>query len=92
MLCLVCDLRENQVPNEDGDENNVPSVKLLCGGDMLESFAVPGLWKDEDVRSVSYHHLHFSFSEVIYVSFAFRKLFSTEYLMLYPVKVMLDLQ
>ena len=25
-------------------------LKLLCGGDLLESFAVPGLWKDEDVR------------------------------------------
>ena len=24
-------------------------VKLLCGADMLESFAVPGLWKEEDV-------------------------------------------
>lgn len=25
-------------------------VKLLCGADLLESFAVPGLWNDEDVR------------------------------------------
>lgn len=25
------------------------SVKLLCGADLLESFARPGLWKDEDV-------------------------------------------
>lgn len=25
-------------------------VKLLCGGDLLESFAVPNLWKEEDVR------------------------------------------
>lgn len=24
-------------------------VKLLCGGDLLESFAVPNLWSDEDV-------------------------------------------
>lgn len=24
-------------------------VKLLCGADLLESFAVPNLWKDEDV-------------------------------------------
>lgn len=24
-------------------------VKLLCGADLLESFAVPDLWKDEDV-------------------------------------------
>lgn len=25
-------------------------VKLLCGADLLESFAVPGLWNDDDVR------------------------------------------
>lgn len=24
-------------------------VKLLCGADLLESFAVPGLWNDDDV-------------------------------------------
>ena len=24
-------------------------VKLLCGADLLESFAVPNLWKDADV-------------------------------------------
>ncbi|UYV68220.1 NMNAT1 [Cordylochernes scorpioides] len=26
-----------------------PQLKLLCGADLLESFSVPGLWKDEDV-------------------------------------------
>ena len=31
------------------DNKDVPHVKLLCGGDLLESFAVPGLWKEEDV-------------------------------------------
>ena len=25
------------------------TIKLLCGADLLESFARPGLWKDEDV-------------------------------------------
>ena len=25
-------------------------VKLLCGADLLESFSVAGLWKDEDVN------------------------------------------
>jgi len=24
-------------------------VKVLCGADLLESFAVPDLWQDEDV-------------------------------------------
>ena len=35
------------------------NLKLLCGADLLESFAVPGLWKDEDVRAV---HFFFMFS------------------------------
>lgn len=26
-------------------------LKLLCGADLLESFSVPGLWKNEDVRT-----------------------------------------
>lgn len=25
------------------------NVRLLCGADLLESFAVPGLWNEEDV-------------------------------------------
>lgn len=25
-------------------------VKLLCGGDLLESFGTPGLWADQDVN------------------------------------------
>ena len=30
-------------------------VKLLCGADLLESFATPGLWSPQDVR-ISYMH------------------------------------
>lgn len=26
-------------------------IKLLCGADLLESFATPGLWEKEDVRN-----------------------------------------
>ena len=50
----VADLPENQLPSlEDHSENLVPGVKLLCGADLLESFAVPGLWEDEDVSIFS---------------------------------------
>ncbi|CAG5125615.1 unnamed protein product [Candidula unifasciata] len=52
----VCDLRENLVKYVDGDETHVPSVKLLCGGDLLESFAVPGLWKEEDIEYIVGKH------------------------------------
>jgi hypothetical protein len=32
----------------NGDTGRV-TVKLLCGADLLESFATPGLWSEEDV-------------------------------------------
>jgi hypothetical protein len=28
---------------------SAPEVRLLCGGDLLESFAVPNLWATVDV-------------------------------------------
>ena len=31
------------------NEPGAIQLKLLCGADLLESFAVPGLWKSEDV-------------------------------------------
>ncbi|XP_037091306.1 nicotinamide/nicotinic acid mononucleotide adenylyltransferase 3-like [Pollicipes pollicipes] len=27
-------------------------LKLLCGGDLLESFGKPGLWKEEDIEAI----------------------------------------
>lgn len=30
------------------------TVKLLCGADLLESFATPGLWDREDVSAHSF--------------------------------------
>lgn len=48
-----------KVPAADQPCPNI-SVKLLCGADLLESFAVPGLWKNEDVkRSYSFHFTSF---------------------------------
>lgn len=35
----------------DSNQNRAVNVRLLCGGDLLESFAVPGLWSDDDVNS-----------------------------------------
>jgi len=32
-----------------GSEKESIQIKLLCGSDVLESFAIPGLWSDEDV-------------------------------------------
>jgi len=38
---------------DDNDKDSI-QIKLLCGSDVLESFAIPGLWTNEDV---SYHRL-----------------------------------
>ena len=34
------------------DTEGQAKVKLLCGADLLESFATPGLWAPQDVRSL----------------------------------------
>ncbi|EDO48825.1 predicted protein [Nematostella vectensis] len=36
--------------------DNSCTVKLLCGADLLESFAVPGLWLDSDIESIVKEH------------------------------------
>jgi len=43
-----------KIPAHRHDKESV-QIKLLCGSDVLESFAVPGLWTDEDVSC--YHCL-----------------------------------
>lgn len=41
----------NWLPDNIKKEKDGPvQIKLLCGGDLLESFAKPGLWADEDVN------------------------------------------
>ncbi|CAG5133961.1 unnamed protein product [Candidula unifasciata] len=48
----VSDIQENQVPQIDIEGDHVPNIKLLCGADLLESFAVPGLWEEEDIEYI----------------------------------------
>lgn len=33
-------------------EEEVAQIKLLCGADLLESFSVPDLWKEEDKEEI----------------------------------------
>jgi nicotinamide mononucleotide adenylyltransferase len=37
-------------PNIKKNKGEKIQIKLLCGADLLQSFSVPGLWADEDVR------------------------------------------
>lgn len=61
MNAVVCNSTKNDYVN-DNEFNWIPEdvrinqtgpvkVKLLCGGDLLESFGTPGLWADEDVSN-----------------------------------------
>ncbi|XP_012551669.1 nicotinamide/nicotinic acid mononucleotide adenylyltransferase 3 isoform X2 [Bombyx mandarina] len=36
----------------NGNYQERVTVKLLCGADLLESFATPGLWSDEDIEAI----------------------------------------
>lgn len=38
--------------NESFPGHSNVQVKLLCGADLLESFNVPGLWKDTDIENI----------------------------------------
>ncbi|XP_041985236.1 nicotinamide/nicotinic acid mononucleotide adenylyltransferase 3 isoform X2 [Aricia agestis] len=43
--------RIDDVDNLNGNTDEI-TVKLLCGADLLESFATPGLWSDDDVERI----------------------------------------
>ncbi|KAI5641035.1 cytidylyltransferase-like domain-containing protein [Phthorimaea operculella] len=47
----MCD-RDNSI---ESNKDRV-TVKLLCGADLLESFATPGLWSDEDLETIVGRH------------------------------------
>lgn len=40
----------------NGNIDDSVTVKLLCGADLLESFATPGLWSDEDLEMIVGRH------------------------------------
>ncbi|XP_051984866.1 nicotinamide/nicotinic acid mononucleotide adenylyltransferase 3 isoform X1 [Xyrauchen texanus] len=40
-------LSTNKQPDSSG-----PQLKLLCGADFMNTFKVPGLWKDDDIEEV----------------------------------------
>lgn len=39
------------IPENIRESRGNVQLKLLCGADLLESFAVPGLWAAEDVKN-----------------------------------------
>uniref|UniRef100_A0A1A9X1T8 Nicotinamide-nucleotide adenylyltransferase n=1 Tax=Glossina brevipalpis TaxID=37001 RepID=A0A1A9X1T8_9MUSC len=44
------------LPPDLHDRKDPVQLKLLCGADLLESFAVPGLWSDADIEDIVAHH------------------------------------
>ncbi|XP_053619867.1 nicotinamide/nicotinic acid mononucleotide adenylyltransferase 3 isoform X2 [Plodia interpunctella] len=47
---------DNLMERLNGNRNEQVTVKLLCGADLLESFATPGLWADEDLETIVGRH------------------------------------
>jgi len=43
---------QQKIPERNPNDPVNIQVKLLCGADLLESFSVPGLWKDEDIENI----------------------------------------
>lgn len=37
---------------KDVDSDKKPTIKLLCGADLIQSFAKPGLWKSQDIEDI----------------------------------------
>ncbi|XP_014222771.1 uncharacterized protein LOC106649709 isoform X2 [Trichogramma pretiosum] len=41
-----------KVRSNEPDETQEVQIKLLCGGDLLESFSKPGLWDEADIAEI----------------------------------------
>ncbi|KAH9524928.1 Nicotinamide/nicotinic acid mononucleotide adenylyltransferase 1 [Bulinus truncatus] len=52
----VSDIHSNLIPSTEVEIDQNPCIKLLCGADLLESFAVPGLWAPEDIEYIVSTH------------------------------------
>ncbi|EDW24910.1 GL24404 [Drosophila persimilis] len=44
------------LPTTLRERSDPVQLKLLCGADLLESFAVPGLWEDADIEDIVANH------------------------------------
>lgn len=47
---------DNLMTKLNGNQEETVTVKLLCGADLLESFATPGLWSDDDLETIVGRH------------------------------------
>jgi len=46
-------LPDGVLTGQDGDSNRkIPQIIYLCGADLLESFAKPGVWSDVDIEAI----------------------------------------
>jgi len=46
------DSKPDWLPKFPELSGEIPQILLVCGGDLLESFSVPGLWKGEDIQTI----------------------------------------
>ncbi|KAI0209397.1 Nicotinamide/nicotinic acid mononucleotide adenylyltransferase 1 [Lamellibrachia satsuma] len=47
-----CDYNIRNLNDNSATTAGPLQVKLLCGADLLESFGIPGVWKDEDIEEI----------------------------------------
>ncbi|XP_065214177.1 nicotinamide/nicotinic acid mononucleotide adenylyltransferase 3-like isoform X2 [Planococcus citri] len=56
---LINDTNINSNSSHDVNGNSFDyrvTVRLVCGGDVLNSFSVPGLWKESDIQGIMTEH------------------------------------
>ncbi|XP_030624494.1 nicotinamide/nicotinic acid mononucleotide adenylyltransferase 1 isoform X2 [Chanos chanos] len=49
-------LRMFELARDHLEDTDTAQLKLLCGADVLESFGVPNLWKQEDIEEIVGRH------------------------------------
>ncbi|KAI1295572.1 Nicotinamide/nicotinic acid mononucleotide adenylyltransferase 3 [Halotydeus destructor] len=52
LLEVMRHFHEKMMEEHENCDGPKPQLKLLCGADLLESFAKPGLWLDEDLQEI----------------------------------------
>jgi len=47
------EIKPDWLPNLPKGNQDPPRLLLVCGGDLLETFSVPGLWEDKDILTIA---------------------------------------
>nr|XP_061795865.1 nicotinamide/nicotinic acid mononucleotide adenylyltransferase 3-like [Nerophis lumbriciformis] len=45
-------MHEDSIGSSSSSQSTPPQLKLLCGADFLDTFKIPGLWRDDHIQEV----------------------------------------